>query len=128
VKAREMRADNRRPVVLTFVIDVSGSMDQPNRLGLVKQSLSLLLDQLRPTDRIGLVTFGDEARVLLEPSNDREAVRQAIARLQPEGSTNTEDGLLAAYAMADRNFRLDAANRVILCSDGVANVGKSGPY
>jgi Ca-activated chloride channel family protein len=128
IRGREMRADNRRPVVLTFVVDVSGSMDQENRLGLVKQSLSLLLDQLRPTDRIGLVTFGDQARVLLEPSNDREAVRQAIDRLRPEGSTNTEEGLLAGYDMAGRNFRMNAANRIILCSDGVANVGRSGPY
>ena len=128
VKAREMRADNRRPVVLTFVIDVSGSMDQPNRLGLVKQSLALLLDQLRPTDRVGLVTFGNEARVLLEPTNDRDAVRQAIDRLQPEGSTNTEDGLLKGYEMAGRNFRANAWNRIILCSDGVANVGHAGPY
>jgi len=128
IRARQVNAEQRRPAVLTFVIDVSGSMDQENRLALVKKSLSLLLDQLRPTDRIGLVTFGDEARVLLEPTNDREAVRQAIERLQPEGSTNTEDGLLKGYEMADRNFRLNAANRIILCSDGVANVGRTGPY
>ena len=127
IRGREVKADQRRPAVLTFVIDVSGSMDQGNRLGLVKDSLSLLLDQLRPTDRIGLVTFGDEARVLLEPTSDREVVRQAIARLKPEGSTNTESGLVLGYQVADRNFRLNAANRILLCSDGVANVGHTGP-
>ncbi|MFL6263280.1 MAG: von Willebrand factor type A domain-containing protein [Thermoanaerobaculia bacterium] len=127
LRSREVRMDNRRPVVLTFLIDVSGSMDVPNRLGLVKQSLSLLLDQLRPSDRIGLVVFGSNARVLLEPTNDREAVRRAIAKLVPEGATNLEEGLTVAYQVAGRNLRPNAANRVILCSDGGANVGHAGP-
>jgi Ca-activated chloride channel family protein len=128
IRGREMRADNRRPVVLTFVIDVSGSMEQENRLGLVKKSLALLLDQLRPTDRVGLVVFGDRARILQEPTNDREAVRRAIDALASEGSTNTEEGLTVGYDVAGRSFRANAANRVILCSDGVANVGAAGPY
>ncbi|HEV8579908.1 MAG TPA: von Willebrand factor type A domain-containing protein [Thermoanaerobaculia bacterium] len=127
IRARQVKAEHRRPAVLTFVVDVSGSMDQQNRLGLVKQSLSLLLDQLRPVDRVGLVVYGDEAKLLLEPTNEREAVRQAIARLRSEGSTNAEAGLLLGYQVAVRNFRLDAANRIILCSDGVANVGRTGP-
>jgi Ca-activated chloride channel family protein len=127
LRGREVRMDNRRPVVLTFLIDVSGSMDQPNRLGLVKQSLSLLLDQLRPTDRIGLVIFGSTAWVLLEPTSDREAVRQAIGKLATEGATNLEEGLKVAYEVAGRNLRPNASNRVILCSDGEANVGHAGP-
>ena len=127
IRGREVNAANRRPVVLTFVVDVSGSMDQENRLGLVKKSLALLLDQLKPTDRVGLVTYGDDARVLLEPSNDKEAVRRAIESLRPEGSTNAEAGLLAGYDVAGRHFQMNAANRIILCSDGVANVGRTGP-
>jgi Ca-activated chloride channel homolog len=127
IKARQIQAGGRRPAVLTFVVDVSGSMDQQNRLGLVKQSLSLLLDQLRPDDRVGLVVFGDTARLLLEPSNDREVIRQAIQRLTSEGSTNTEEGLSMGYDVAGRNFRMNASNRIILCSDGVANVGRTGP-
>jgi Ca-activated chloride channel family protein len=127
LRGREVRMDNRRPVVLTFVIDVSGSMAEENRLGLVKQSLSLLLDQLRPTDRIGLVVFGSAARVLQEPTADREAVRRAIGQLTSEGSTNTEEGLKVGYEVAGRSFRQNAANRIILCSDGVANVGHAGP-
>jgi Ca-activated chloride channel family protein len=127
IRGRVVDAAQRRPAVLTFVIDVSGSMDEENRLGWVKQSLSLLLDQLRPTDRIGLVVYGDQAKLLLEPTNDREAVRQAIDRLRPEGATNAEAGLLLGYEVAGRNFRLNAANRIILCSDGVANVGHAGP-
>lgn len=127
VRGRVVDAANRRPVVMTFVIDVSGSMDMENRLGLVKQSLSLLLGQLRPTDKIGLVVYGSEARLLLEPTGDKEAVRQAIERLRPEGSTNAEAGLLLGYEVAARNFRLNASNRILLCSDGVANVGHAGP-
>jgi Ca-activated chloride channel family protein len=127
IRGRVVDAAKRRPAVLTFVIDISGSMAEENRLGLVKQSLSLLLDQLRPTDRIGLVVYGDQAKVLLEPTGDREAVRQAIDRLRPEGATNAEAGLLLGYEVAGRSFRLNAANRIILCSDGVANVGRSGP-
>lgn len=127
IRGREVDPANRRPVVMTFVVDVSGSMDQENRLELVKESLFLLLDQLEPTDRVGLVTYGDDARVLLEPSNDKEAVRRAIESLRPEGSTNAEAGLLAGYDVAGRHFRMSAANRIILCSDGVANVGRTGP-
>jgi Ca-activated chloride channel family protein len=127
VKARQVKAESRRPAVLTFVIDISGSMARENRLGLVKKALSLLLDQLRPDDRVGLVVFGTHARLLLEPTNDREAIRQAVQRLTPEGSTNTEEGLVLGYEVAGRNFRMNAANRIILCSDGVANVGRTGP-
>jgi Ca-activated chloride channel homolog len=127
VKAGQIKAGRRLPAVLTFVVDVSGSMNRENRLGLVKQSLSLLLGQLRPDDRVGLVVFGDNARLLLEPTNDREAIRQAIERLTPEGSTNTEEGLVMGYDVAGRNFRMNASNRIILCSDGVANVGQTGP-
>jgi Ca-activated chloride channel family protein len=127
IRGREVNAANRRPVVLTFVVDVSGSMDQGNRLGLVKESLALLLDQLKPTDRVGLVIYGDDARVLQEPTNDKKAVRRAIESLRPEGSTNAEAGLLAGYDVAGRNFQMNAANRIILCSDGVANVGRTGP-
>lgn len=127
IRGRVVDPANRRPVVMTFVIDVSGSMDMENRLGLVKQSLSLLLDQLKPTDRIGLVVYGSEARVLLEPTNDREAVRRAIEQLHTDGATNAEAGLMLGYDVAGRNFRMNASNRILLCSDGVANVGLAGP-
>jgi Ca-activated chloride channel family protein len=127
LRGREVRMDNRRPVTLTFLIDASGSMAPSNRLPLVKQSLSLLLDQLRPADRIGLVVFGDKAHVLLEPTNDREAVRQAIGKLAIEGSTNLEDGLTVAYQVAGKSFKPNASNRIVLCSDGGANVGHAGP-
>lgn len=127
VKAREIDARDRKPAVLTFVVDISGSMDQENRLGLVKRALGLLLDELQPEDRVGLVVYGSEGRVLLRHTRDLEEIRRAIARLEPEGSTNAEAGLRLAYDLADEGWRQGASNRILLCSDGVANVGATGP-
>ena len=127
IRAREVHAAERKPAVLTFVVDVSGSMDYENRLGLVKQALGMLLDELRPEDRVGLVVYGDEGQVLLSHTSDKGAIRRAIDRLVPGGSTNAEEGLLLGYQLAEQGLRQGAINRVILCSDGVANVGATGP-
>jgi Ca-activated chloride channel family protein len=127
VKAREVDAYERKPANLTFVIDVSGSMDRENRLGLVKRALGLLLDELDSEDRVGLVVYGSRGRVLLEHTRDHEAIRDAIRRLVPEGSTNAEEGLRLGYDLADQAWREGWINRIILCSDGVANVGATGP-
>lgn len=119
----------RQDVSLMFVIDVSGSMNMENRLELVKRSLELLVEQLRPTDSVGIVVYGSEARVILEPTSGAEkgAILEAIYALQPEGSTNAEAGLRLGYQQAMRAFKPEGINRVILCSDGVANVGRTGP-
>jgi Ca-activated chloride channel family protein len=119
----------RKPASLTFVIDVSGSMDRENRLELVKRSLQLLVDRLRPDDTVSIVVYGSQARVVLVPTSgeDRATVLDAIYSLHPEGSTNAEAGLKLGYQMAWQAYREDATNRVILCSDGVANVGLTGP-
>jgi Ca-activated chloride channel family protein len=127
VRARDVAAWQRKPAVLTFVVDVSGSMDRENRLGLVKRALGLLLDELSPDDRVGLVVYGTRGRVLLAHTRDLEAIRDAIDRLVPEGSTNAEEGLRLAYDLADQGYRAGAVNRLVLCSDGVANVGATGP-
>lgn len=126
LRAREVKPEHRRPAVLTLVIDVSGSMKEDNRLGLVKRVVPLLLEQMRPQDRVGVVVYGDNARVVVEPTADREAVRRAVEGLVPEGSTNAEEGLVQGYTVAARHFRPGGINRVVLCSDGVANVGKTG--
>jgi Ca-activated chloride channel family protein len=127
IRGREVSAANRKPAVLTFVVDVSGSMDMENRLGLVKKALSLLLGQLRGADRVGLVIYGDTGKVLLEPTSDHAAIARAIDSLAPGGSTNAEEGLALAYDVAGRAYRPGAINRIILCTDGVANVGRTGP-
>ena len=117
----------RKDVSLTFVIDISGSMDMDNRLGLVKRSLELLVEQLRPTDQVGIVVYGSDARVVLDPTpaSRKGRILRAIYDLRTEGATNAEAGLRLGYKMAMRAYEPDAVNRVILCSDGVANVGQT---
>jgi Ca-activated chloride channel family protein len=129
LKAREVRARERKPANLTFVIDVSGSMAMENRLGLVKRSLRVLVNRLDERDRIGIVVYGTRGRVVLEstPASDRMTVLRAIDSLRPEGSTNLEEGLDLGYRMAVDNASRDANNRVILCTDGVANNGITNP-
>ncbi len=127
IKGREISAAERQPAMLIFVVDVSGSMQQENRLGLVKRSLELLLDQLQPEDQVGLVVYGSRGQVLLEPTSDKYAIERSIQRLVPNGSTNAEEGLTLAYDLARTYRRRGAINRIILCSDGVANVGRTGP-
>ncbi|MDX1996515.1 MAG: von Willebrand factor type A domain-containing protein [Thermoanaerobaculia bacterium] len=127
LKAREITAAERKRANLTFVIDISGSMDQENRLGLVKQALGLLLERLREDDRVALVVYGDEARVVEPGTSDFGRLRTAIDSLQIDGATNAEAGLLLGYDVARRNLRPGAIHRIILCSDGVANVGDTGP-
>lgn len=120
--------DERKDVSLTFVIDVSGSMDLENRLGLVKRTLQLLVNQLRPSDSVAIVVYGTDARTVLPPTSgeDKEAILDAIKKLQPEGVTNAEAGLRLGYQQASEAFDEEKINRVILCSDGVANVGETG--
>ncbi|MGA7617113.1 MAG: von Willebrand factor type A domain-containing protein, partial [Thermoanaerobaculia bacterium] len=123
IAARTVDASRRKPAVLTFVVDVSGSMARENRLELVKSALSMLVGHLEESDRLGLVVFGSDARILLEPTGDHDAILHAIRGLYPEGSTNAEEGLRLGYELESRFARPNATNRVILCSDGVANVG-----
>ena len=123
LSGREVDDSDRRPALLTFVVDVSGSMSRGDRLGLVKQALGLLIDQLRADDRLALVIYGSRGQVVLEPTGDHRAIRHAIEQLRTSGSTNAEEGLTLAYELAARHRRRGAINRVILCSDGVANVG-----
>jgi len=120
--------EERKDVSLTFVIDVSGSMNRENRLGLVKESLELLVEQLRPSDSVAIVVYGSQARAVLEPTSgaNKEGILQAIYALRPEGSTNAEAGLRLGYQQALDAFNPAGINRVILCSDGVANVGRTG--
>ena len=129
LQGKEIAAEERKDAVLTFVVDVSGSMNQENRLGLVKQSLRMLVDELRPRDAVGIVVYGSRARVILKPTSaeNKALILQAIDYLEPDGSTNAEEGLRLGYEMAAQGFRPGAINRVILLSDGVANVGKTGP-
>lgn len=129
LQAQEVLARNRKPAVLTLVIDASGSMNRDNRLELVKQSLKLLLDQLNVQDQVGIVVYGTSAQLVLPHTSlaNKTQIVAALNNLRPEGSTNAEAGLNLGYSEASAHFEPGAINRVILCSDGVANVGARGP-
>ncbi|MHC1783816.1 MAG: von Willebrand factor type A domain-containing protein [Anaerolineaceae bacterium] len=117
----------RKPLRLTFVVDASGSMDAENRLELVKDSLHLLVDRLDERDVVAIVAYSDEAWVVLEPTNadDKRRIDRAIDGLYPQNSTNADAGLRLGYKFANHMLDEQAVNRVILCSDGVANVGNT---
>ncbi len=129
IQGYQMPDSHRKPSTLTFVIDISGSMNRENRLGLVKRALALLVQRLDGRDVVSIVVYGDSARVHLPPTSGRDhsAILNAIDQLRPEGSTNTEAGLRLGYQMAAQSHIEGGVNRVILCSDGVANVGNTEP-
>jgi Ca-activated chloride channel family protein len=125
VKARDVSRAQRKPSHLVFVIDISGSMDMGNRLGLVKRALRLLVDELDERDRVSIVVYGSQARVVLEPTNatQKQRLLTAIDSLATDGATNAQAGLELGYALAADNLLAGGINRIILCSDGVANNG-----
>lgn len=125
LKARNLPTEKLPPSNLTFLIDVSGSMNQPNKLGLLKQSLKMLTEQLGPLDRVSMVVYAgcDRIALLPTPGNDRDTILQAIDRLQSGGSTHASSGILTAYELAGKSFMPSGNNRVILASDGDFNVG-----
>ena len=127
IQGYDVDASERPDAMLIFVIDISGSMDMENRLGLVKESLRLLVDELSPADRVGIVVYGDRAQVILEPTyvDSRRTILRAIDRVQSGGSTNAEHGIMLAYELADEFYQEGQINRLILASDGVANVGNT---
>jgi len=129
VMAKEIAEERRKPLNLTIVLDVSGSMGYDNRFDLVKRSLDMLLAQLDGGDRVGVVAYGSSAHVVLEPTSGDQTrrIQNAVHRLVPGGSTYAEAGLKLGFQMANRQLDFDHSNLVILCSDGVANVGQTSP-
>jgi len=123
IQARELPSEERVDAHLTFVIDVSGSMAREDRLGLVKESLGILMDELKEGDKVGLVTYGSVGMRVLDHTNNIDAIEEAVMALETDGSTNVYEGLQFGYQMATENFHEEKINRIILCSDGVANTG-----
>jgi Ca-activated chloride channel family protein len=127
LKARDIDLAQRPKSNLVFLLDVSGSMDEPNKLPLVKRAMALLVEQLGENDRVAIVVYAS-AQGLALPSTSgeaREAILQAIERLDAGGSTNGGAGIQLAYATAREHFVTGGLNRVILCTDGDFNVGVS---
>lgn len=112
---------------LVFLIDVSGSMDSPNKLGLLKGAFEILVDQLRAEDKVSIVVYAGAAGVVLHPTmgSDKKGIMNAITNLRAGGSTAGGAGIQLAYKLAEENFIPNENNRVILATDGDFNVGAS---
>lgn len=129
LRGKEVSREERRPLSLVFVVDVSGSMNQGNRLALVQHGLRLLAAQLDARDTLAVVAFSNEARVVLPPTSAarRAEIESALHTLSASGGTNTEAGLMLGYSLAEGLLDGERVTRVVLLSDGVANIGERDP-
>jgi Ca-activated chloride channel family protein len=127
IKASDRAVAELAPANLVFLVDVSGSMDRREGLPMVKSTLKLLVDQLHDQDRVSLVVYAGESRVVLEPTSGREKakIRTAIEQLTAGGSTAGASGIELAYQMAQQAFIPKGINRILLATDGDFNVGVS---
>jgi len=125
IKGFELPVSRRPDVNLVLLVDVSGSMNSPDKLPLAQRSMALLLDSLKPSDTVAIVVYAGAAGQVLAPTPVREkrAILDAIAALRPGGSTDGAAGIQLAYDLAARNFRRDGVNRILLATDGDFNVG-----
>lgn len=125
LRARDIDRKNLPPSNLVFLIDVSGSMSDPDKLPLLKRAMALLIDQLDGRDRVAIVAYAGCERVVLPPTagDDRKTLLAAIATLESGGSTHASQGIVTAYELARQTFMPGGNNRVILASDGDFNVG-----
>jgi Ca-activated chloride channel family protein len=127
ISARKLEPEKIPPSNLVFLIDISGSMDMPNRLPLLKSAFKLLVNNLLETDTVTIVVYGSTVGVWLQPTSgkEKEKIRKSIEELYPGGATPGESGIRTAYAMAKRAFIKDGNNRVILATDGDFNIGQA---
>ncbi len=127
LRGKDIDKSELPPSNLVFLIDVSGSMNYPNKLPLLKSAFGLLVSELRPADRVAMVVYAGAAGVVLESTsgNNKEAIMQALDNLQAGGSTAGGAGLTLAYRIAEKNFIKGGNNRIILATDGDFNVGVS---
>ena len=125
VNSRKLNLDALPPCNLVFLIDISGSMDMPNRLPLLQSSFKLLVNNLRPKDTVSIVVYGGAVGIQLNATSgaDKEKILKAIDELVPGGSTPGESGIKLAYDVAQNHFIKGGNNRVILATDGDFNVG-----
>ncbi|HEY8935874.1 MAG TPA: von Willebrand factor type A domain-containing protein [Cyclobacteriaceae bacterium] len=127
LQGRKISTDNLPPSNLVFLIDVSGSMSDANKLPLLKASFKMLVEQLRPQDHVAIVVYAGAAGLVLEPTSghEKEKIIDALNNLQAGGSTAGGAGINLAYAVAKEYFKKEGNNRVILATDGDFNVGES---
>lgn len=127
LKAKTVDNAKLPPSNLVFLLDVSGSMDSPNKLPLVKTSLKMLVDQLRPVDHVAMVVYAGAAGLVLPstPGDQKQKIKDAIDQLDAGGSTAGGEGIKLAYSIARQNFKKQGNNRIIMATDGDFNVGLS---
>jgi Ca-activated chloride channel family protein len=127
INTKKLQLDKVPPSNLVFLIDVSGSMDMPNRLPLLKSSFRKLVENLRPIDTVSIVVYGSVVGVMLTPTSgeDKKKIYEAIENLEAGGFTPGEAGILQAYKLAESKFIKGGNNRVILATDGDFNVGQN---
>lgn len=127
IQGKKLNLDVAPASNLVFLIDVSGSMDSPNKLGLVKESMNLLVENLRGNDKVAIVVYAGAAGEILPSTsgNNKLAITEALNKLQAGGSTAGGAGIQLAYKIATENLIKDGNNRIIICTDGDFNVGAS---
>ncbi len=127
IQGKDLDYDNIKPSNLVFLIDVSGSMNSSDKLGLIKKSLKLMLEELSENDKVSIVAYAGAAGLVLPPtsSENKKKILNALERLEAGGSTAGGKGIELAYRIAKKNLQVDGNNRVILCTDGDFNVGVS---
>ena len=127
LQGRKIPVAGLPPSNLVFLVDVSGSMNMPNKLPLVKASMKLLVDQLREEDKVAMVVYAGAAGLVLPPTSgaDKTKIKDAIDNLSAGGSTAGGAGIRLAYKTAKEFFVKEGNNRVILCTDGDFNIGES---
>ncbi|MGZ3767360.1 MAG: YfbK domain-containing protein, partial [Mucilaginibacter sp.] len=127
LKARTIDMSKLPPSNLVFLLDISGSMDEPNKLPLVKSSMKMLVDQLRPQDRVAIVVYSGEVALKLPSTSgdEKTRIKDAIDELHAGGSTAGGAGIKMAYKIARENFMKNGNNRIIMATDGDFNVGDS---
>ena len=128
IKGYEIPRDDAPGANLVLLLDVSGSMDSPDKLPLAVQSMELLLSSLKPTDTVGIVVYAGAAGTVLEPTpvKDKQKIIAALRDLRPGGSTAGAEGIERAYQLAEAHFRKGGVNRILLATDGDFNVGIAG--
>ena len=129
IRGFDIEADTRPRANLVFLLDTSGSMDAPDKLPLLKNSLKMLLDTMSPEDTISIVVYAGSAGTVLEPTkaSDKAKIVTALDNLSAGGGTAGAEGIRQAYQLAESSFDKDAVNRVILATDGDFNVGITNP-
>ncbi|MFN4152013.1 MAG: vWA domain-containing protein, partial [Candidatus Sericytochromatia bacterium] len=127
LQGREIKIENRKDAIITLVIDTSGSMTEKNKLETIKSSIKIFLKQLAPKDRISIISYSNEAKILIDNADisQENEILEVLSSIKSEGGTNIEAGLTKGSEIAQKNYVSGAINRVLLCSDGANTMGES---